>query len=49
MQGNFFTARWNSIITIAFGIVALVYIAVSLIAGVSIGSFIGLVVIIGSA
>ena len=48
MQGNFFTARWNNIITIVFGIVALLYILISLIAGVSTGNFIGLVVIIGS-
>jgi tetrahydromethanopterin S-methyltransferase subunit E len=48
MQGNFFTARWNNVITIIFGIVALIYILISLIAGVSIGSFIGLVAIIGS-
>ena len=48
MQGKFFTTYWNNVISIAFGIVALVYITVSLIAGVSTGSFFGLVVIIGS-
>ena len=48
MQGKFLTAYWNNMISIAFGIVASVYITVSLIVGVNTGSFIGLVVIIGS-
>ena len=48
MQGNFFTARWNNIISITLGIVALLFIVISLIAGVGIGSFIGLVVMGGS-
>jgi hypothetical protein len=48
MQGSFFTARWNNIISIALGIVALLFIMISLTVGVSIGSMIGLVVIMGS-
>jgi hypothetical protein len=47
MKSNFFTAYWNSVITVALGIVALFFIMVFLNVGVSIGSFIGLVVIVG--
>jgi len=48
MQGNLFSAYWNNVISIAFGIIAVIYITATLIAGVSTGSFIGLVVIVSS-
>ena len=47
MKGNFFTARWNNIMSIALGLVTAVYVIVVLIAGVGTASFIGLIVIGG--
>ena len=47
MQKSFLTARWNNLISIAFGLVALVYITVSLFVGVNTGIFFGLVAVIG--
>ena len=47
MTSNFFTARWNNIVSIALGLVAAIYVIVVLIAGVGTASFIGLIVIGG--
>ena len=46
-MSNFFSARWNNIISIVLGIAALIVFIVSLITGVSVTSFIVLVVVGG--
>ncbi len=46
-MSNFFSARWNNIISIVLGIAALIVFIAYLVAGVSVTSFIVLVVIGG--
>ena len=49
MEGNFLTARWNNMLSIALGLVAAVYVIVVLIITMlgDVASFIGLIVIGG--
>ena len=47
MANNFYTARWSNIVSIALGIVTVIYAIVVLIIGVGTAGFIGLVVIGG--
>ena len=47
MTSNFLTARWNNMLSIALGIVTLIVFIAFLVTGVSITSFIVLVVVGG--
>lgn len=47
MEGKFLTVRWNNMVSIGLGLVAVIYVIVVVITGVGTAGFIGLIVIGG--